>query len=113
MESTTSNSADAVVVLTTLPADADATILARTLVEERLAACVNVLPAMTSFYRWKGAVETDREQQLVIKTSATRVEALQARLAQLHPYELPELLVLSARGSSAYLDWVQASTSQP
>jgi len=113
MESTTSNSPDGVIVLTTLPADADAATLARTLVEERLAACVNVLPAMTSFYRWKGSIEGEREQQLVIKTSAARVEALQARVAQLHPYELPEFLVLSARGSHAYLAWIQESTSQP
>ena len=111
MESTSSHST-AVVVLTTLPADADAALLARTLVEEQLAACVNVLPPMTSFYRWKGVVETDREQQLVIKTSAAAVQALQARLGRLHPYELPEFLVLSAAGSEAYLAWIGEGTSQ-
>jgi periplasmic divalent cation tolerance protein len=113
MESTTADSPHAVVVLTTLPADADAAMLAGTLVDERLAACVNVLPAMVSFYRWKGTVESEREQQLVIKTRADRVTALQARLAQLHPYELPEFLVLSASGSNAYLTWIGESTSQP
>ena len=77
------------IVLTTIGADADAAALARTLVEERLAACVNVLPPMTSFYRWKGAIEEDREQQLVIKTTPTRTVALEARLRELHPYELP------------------------
>jgi len=96
----------ALVVLTTLAADADGAALARTLVEERLAACVNVLPAMTSVYRWKGAVEQDREQQLVIKTAPAQLPALEARLRELHPYELPEFLVLSASGSKAYLDWV-------
>ena len=97
------------IVLTTLGANADAATLARTLVEERLAACVNILPAMTSIYRWKEKVEQDREQQVVIKTTTDRVVALQARLRQLHPYELPEFLVLDASGSEAYLSWVGES----
>jgi periplasmic divalent cation tolerance protein len=102
----------AVIVLTTVGADADAASLARTLVEERLAACVNVLPAMTSIYRWKGAVEQDREQQLVIKTTGERVAALEARIRQLHSYEVPEFLVLPASGgSAAYLQWIGESTS--
>ena len=100
------------IVLTTLGADADAAALARTLVEERLAACVNVLPQMTSIYRWHGRVEQDREQQIVIKTAADRVTALEARLRQLHPYELPEFLVLTpSSGSEAYLAWVAESVS--
>ncbi len=98
------------VVLTTLAADANAAELARTLVEERLAACVNVLPAMTSVYRWKGKVEQDREQQLVIKTSVERIDALRARLLELHPYELPEFLVLDAHGSEAFVAWIGEST---
>ena len=97
------------IVLTTIGADADATTLARTLVEERLAACVNLLPPMTSVYRWQGKVEQDREQQLVIKTASDRVADLRARLRQLHPYELPEFLVLDATGSEAYLAWVGES----
>jgi periplasmic divalent cation tolerance protein len=100
-----------IIVLTTLAADADASALARTLVEERLAACVNVLPPMVSTYRWKGNVEQDREQQLIIKTAADRIDALEQRLRQLHPYELPEFLVLPASGGSeAYLRWVGEST---
>ena len=103
---------DAVVVLTTLPADADAVTLGRTLVEERLAACVNVLPAMTSLYRWEGKVQEDREQQLVIKTRESRVAALAARLRELHPYSVPEFLVLTVSdGSDDYLRWVVESTS--
>lgn len=99
-------------VLTTLAADADAVALARTLVEERLAACVNVLPPMTSVYRWQGQVEQDREQQIVIKTTSARVPALEARLRTLHPYDLPEFLVLpAAGGSSAYLAWVGESVT--
>jgi periplasmic divalent cation tolerance protein len=101
---------DAVIVLTTLAADADAAGLARTLVAERLAACVNVLPLMTSFYRWKETLEEEREQQLVIKTAADRVAALAARLRELHPYEVPEFLVLRvAGGSDAYLRWIRDS----
>ena len=100
----------AVLVLTTIAADADGPALARTLVEEHLAACVNVLPVMTSLYRWKGQVEQDREQQLVIKTTTARVDALEARLRQLHTYELPEFLVIAADGgSAAYLAWVDES----
>ena len=99
-----------VLVLTTLGADADAVGLARTLVEDRLAACVNVLPAMTSIYRWKGGVEQDREQQLVIKTTPEKVPALEARLRDLHPYELPEFVVLNAAASAAYAEWVTEST---
>jgi periplasmic divalent cation tolerance protein len=99
----------AVVVLTTLGAVTDAVDLARTLVEEGLAACVNVLPPMQSVYRWKGAVEADTEQQLVIKTTSARVAALEARLRALHPYELPEFLVLTADGSVRYLQWITES----
>jgi periplasmic divalent cation tolerance protein len=98
------------IVLTTLGADADAAAIARTLVEEQLAACVNILPAMTSVYRWQGAVEQEREQQLVMKTAPARVAALEARLRALHPYELPEFLVLAAQASDAYWRWVGEST---
>jgi periplasmic divalent cation tolerance protein len=97
------------IVLTTLGADADAAAVARTLIDERLAACVNILPPMVSVYRWQGNVEQDREQQIVIKTAADRVAALQARLSQLHPYDLPEFLVLDASSSEAYLAWVRES----
>ena len=72
---------------------------------------MNILPAMTSVYRWQGRVEQDREQQLIIKTARTQLPALEQRLRQLHPYELPEFLVLSvSRGSEAYLRWVGEST---
>lgn len=97
------------IVLTTMGTDTHAAAIARTLVEERLAACVNVLPPMTSFYRWKGVVEEDREQQLVIKTTSDRTAALEARLRELHPYELPEFVVLGAKASAAYAAWVGES----
>jgi len=97
------------VVLTTVGADADAVALARTLVEEGLAACVNVLPPMRSVYHWQGAVHTDPEQQLVIKTAPANLPALEARLHQLHPYDLPEFVVLGADASVAYTEWVRGS----
>src|SRR5688572_24601443 len=97
----------AVIVLSTFPADQDPGPLARTLVEERLAACVNVLPPMQSTYRWQGKVEQAAERQLVIKTTPSRWKALKARLVELHPYEVPEVLILLADGGSRdYLDWV-------
>jgi periplasmic divalent cation tolerance protein len=99
-------------VLTTIGSEADAIALAKTLVEERLAACVNVLPAMVSIYRWQGAVEQDREHQIVIKTTAGRLAPLESRLRQLHPYELPEFLVIEpAGGATAYLSWVGESVA--
>ena len=100
----------AALVLTTIAAEADGAAFARTLVEERLAACVNVLPAMTSVYHWKGQVEQDREQQMVIKTTMDRLPALEARVRALHTYELPEFLVIAAdEGSAAYLAWLDES----
>ena len=102
---------DCVMVWSTISAAADSATLASTLVSERLAACVNVLPAMESTYRWKGNVETDRERQVVIKTTAARVSQLEKRLRQLHEYEVPELIVLPiVGGSHAYLEWIREST---
>ena len=104
------SSSSFVIVLTTLPADADATPLARTLVYERLAACVNVLPPMQSIYRWQGNVEEASERQLIIKTTAARVEELKTRLSALHPYDVPEFLVVPiADGSDSYLRWLSES----
>jgi periplasmic divalent cation tolerance protein len=101
----------AVIVLTTLGAGTDAVAFGRVLVADRLAACVNVLPPMTSLYRWKGAIEEDTEQQLVIKTTSDRVAAIEARFREIHPYELPEFLVLGASASTAYLQWVDESAA--
>src|SRR5258707_604140 len=100
---------DIVLVLTTVPDDDRAEALALALVEERLAACVNIHGPMLSVYRWHGAVHRDPERQLVIKTTRDRVAALGARLGQLHSYELPELIVLPVDGGSdAYLAWVRS-----
>lgn len=104
---------DCVTVWTTIAASAKGVELASALVAERLAACVNVLPEMDSVYRWKGEVQVDRERQLVMKTTARRVARLQARLHELHEYEVPEFLVLPiAGGSEAYLKWIRESTAE-
>jgi periplasmic divalent cation tolerance protein len=102
---------DLVIVLTTMPDDGRADELARTLVDERLAACVNVHGPMMSTYRWKGSVERDAERQLVIKTTRDRIAALEARLRLLHPYELPEFVVIGVEGGSdKYLRWIHDET---
>jgi periplasmic divalent cation tolerance protein len=99
------------IVLTTIGAEADAAALARTLVDEQLAACVNVLPVMTSVYRWKGAVEQDREQQLVVKTTRAALAQL-VRVQGAQPcLELPEFLVIDAAASAAYGVWVAESVA--
>jgi periplasmic divalent cation tolerance protein len=101
---------DVILVLTTAPEE-EAETIARTLVEERLAACANVHAPMTSLYWWKGKVERETELQVVIKTTRDRLESLAARLSELHPYELPELLVVPISwGAEPYLEWVNAST---
>jgi periplasmic divalent cation tolerance protein len=100
-----------VMVLTTLPVDADGPGFARSLVEERLAACVNLLAPMESVYRWEGNIEQETERQVVIKTSRDRVAMLWDRIRELHPYDVPEFLVLPiVDGNDAYLRWVADST---
>jgi periplasmic divalent cation tolerance protein len=100
-----------VVVLTTLPLEADPGAFGRALVEEHLAACVNILPEMRSIYRWKEQVEDAPERQVLIKTIHERVPLLLERLRSLHPYEVPEFVVLRiADGSDDYLDWIRSST---
>ncbi len=94
------------------PDTASAERIAETLVGERLAACISRLPGIRSTYRWQGAVTTDSEELLLIKTVAGRYEALRTRLLQLHPYELPELLAVPVeRGHDAYLEWVRANAT--
>jgi periplasmic divalent cation tolerance protein len=101
---------DLILILTTMPDDDRAEALARTLVAERLAACVNVHGPMISTYRWKGAVEREAERQIVIKTGRDRRAAVEARLRELHPYELPEFVVIDVTASVAYGGWVSGET---
>ena len=102
---------EAVLALTTLPPAADADNFARTLVEQRLAACVSIFPVMQSTYRWEGRVQQDDERQVVIKTWRDRLDRLEALVKSLHPYEVPEWLVLDATaGSNSYLNWLKTET---
>ena len=99
-------------VLTTVGDRAGAERLARSLVEERLAACVNLLPGVHSIYRWEGKVEAGDEVLLVIKTTASAHAALAARVRALHPYELPELITLDpTEVDPAYARWIGASVT--
>jgi periplasmic divalent cation tolerance protein len=101
---------DVVLVLTTVPVDFVFSGFARTLVEQGHAACVSVLGEADSTYRWQGAIEAARERQVLIKTTMDRVSALEAAITALHPYDVPEFLVLpTAGGSEAYLSWVRGT----
>jgi periplasmic divalent cation tolerance protein len=98
------------VVLTTVGADFDARALAQALVEARVAACVNIVPAIQSVYRWEDRVTSDAEQLLIIKTAVERVEALREELFARHPYDVPEFVVMKIDGTSdAYGAWLLES----
>ncbi len=98
------------IVLTTADNPKEAGQLARTLVEEGLAACATLIPAVQSIYRWKGQVESATETLVLLKTGAERIAALEARLLELHSYETPEFLVLPVEsGSEGYLEWLRGS----
>jgi periplasmic divalent cation tolerance protein len=99
------------VVFCTVPSTHVAEQIARTLLEERLVACVNVLPGVRSLYRWQGQVEEAQEHLLVMKTSAAIYPTLEARIRALHPYEVCEVIALDvAAGSAPYLAWVLGET---
>ncbi len=101
---------DALVVLVTGPDRDTMERLARTLVEERLAACVNLLGGLRSIYRWEGSVEEADEVLAIVKTTRGGLNALAERVRELHPYDVPEVLALPVEGGSeAYLDWVSES----
>ena len=111
--------AAAVIVLCTAPAAGSgdkpgAAALATRLVDERLCACVNVLPGVRSVFRWEGKVDTADEVLLIVKTTAAAVPALRARIAALHPYEVPEILELAADGGApSYLQWLAGAVAPP
>jgi len=94
-------------VLSTCPVGDAAKSLAESLVRERLAACVNILPGLVSVYSWQGALESSQEALLLIKTERRAYPALEARLRELHPYELPEIIAVDIeRGLPDYLNWI-------
>jgi len=101
------------VVLVTAPDAETGARIARALVEERLVACVNLLPGVRSVYRWEGRVEDEGEVLLVLKTASARLDAVAARVKDLHPYELPEVVALPVVGGSrGYLQWVERESEE-
>ena len=103
---------ECLVVLCTCPDGAPATQLAESLVGERLAACVNRVPGVASCFRWQGEVQHETETLLLIKTTRARLAALTARVRELHPYELPEVIAVPVMGGlEQYLDWVRAGVT--
>jgi len=101
---------DKIVVLNTCGSEAEAERLARLLVDQRLAACVSVVPRLRSFYRWNGAVESAEEWLLLIKSSRPLFDQLRAALEGAHSYEVPEVLALSVvDGAAPYLDWLETN----
>jgi len=106
--------AEAVEVHVTMPDGETARRIGRTLVQERLAACVNVVQGVVSIYSWKGDIQEDDEVLCLLKTSPERFFQLRARLLELHPYDLPEVLGFQVDdGSPAYIDWVRQNTDAP
>ncbi len=104
---------DAILVYTTVADHDAASGLAELLVEQRLAACVHIVPGIRSVYRWQGKMCRDDEVQLVIKSNRSRFDAIAALLREHHPYDLPEIVAVRIdRGSQDYLDWI-ASESSP
>ncbi len=105
------NNDDFLLVLSTCPDADSAATIARALVEERLAACVTRIPGVTSVYRWRDGLHEDSEILLLIKTRRECFEALRARLVELHPYEVPEVIALGiAEGHAPYLKWLRDQT---
>ncbi len=99
------------VVLSTAPSAEIAIGIGRTLVEEGLVACANILPPMLSIYRWNDAIQSEPEVQMIFKTAAARIPELRERLTALHPYDVPEFLEMDvAGGLPQYLAWIAAST---
>lgn len=104
---------ETLIVITNCPDEETANAIALAVVEEQLAACVNILPRVQSVYRWQGSVESAAEIPLLIKTTAPNYPALEARIKAMHPYEVPEIVALPiAHGLPAYLNWVAAETRQ-
>lgn len=107
MEKTTEH----LLVLTTCPGSISAKKIAQDLVTEKLAACVNIIPGVQSFFSWVGKVDTANEHMLIIKTTADNYEELEGYIKKVHPYELPEVIAVSIEaGFNAYLEWVSKNT---
>ena len=102
---------DKIAILVTASSMDEAANIGRTLVEEGLAACANIVEGVRSIYRWKGEVCDDRECLMVIKTTAANFDAIEKRVRELHSYEVPEVIALTiVKGSKPYLDWVEENS---
>lgn len=105
---------EARLVLVTVPSRKEGDRISETVVGEGLAACVNVVGPIRSIYRWQGKVCTDDEHLLLIKTSGDRYRELEAKILEIHPYDVPEVIALPVEeGSVAYLSWIQEQTRAP
>jgi periplasmic divalent cation tolerance protein len=102
---------DGLLVITTLPDAETAAELAKNVVGERLAACANLIPALRSIYKWQGKIQDENEVLILFKTRQAHYENLKARILELHPYEVPEVLAIPVeQGYAAYLDWLATET---
>lgn len=98
---------DVLIVFCTVPDDDTGRSLARVLVKEELAACCNIVPGLTSIYRWEGKIEEDSEHLLLIKTNRRTFPSLEKRLKELHPYDVPEIIAVNVEeGNHDYIKWV-------
>jgi periplasmic divalent cation tolerance protein len=101
------------VLFSTVESNQQAERIASKVVAEHLAACVNILPGVSSFYRWKGEIQQTQESLLILKTPTDRVRDLMDRVKELHPYEVPEIISISVEeGYQPYLNWIQAETKR-
>ena len=102
-----------IMVFSTVPSQEIASLIAKTVVQEELAACVTIIPGITSIYRWQGEMESASELLLMMKTRGTLFEALRARIVLLHPYDVPEVVATPiTAGHVPYLDWIDRSTAE-
>ncbi len=100
-------------VITNCPGSITAKKIAQDLITEKLAACVNIIPGVQSFFAWVGKVDKENEHMLVIKTTLASYDAVEQRIKKLHPYELPEIIAVPIQtGSAEYLNWISTNTGK-
>ena len=101
------------IVYCTVPNEFNANLIATTIVDENLAACVNIVPAITSIYKWDGKVQNDNELLLIIKTQESMFESLEKRIKEFHEYSIPEIIAIPiVKGNKEYLDWINKETTK-
>lgn len=99
------------IIYCTVPNEFNANLIASSLVEENLAACINILPSVTSVYKWEGIIQNNTEMLMMIKTREEKFEAVEAKIKQLHEYSLPEIIAIPIiKGSEEYQNWILEET---